>query len=628
MFLISAASGGCNKGNGVVNKTVLNTSMALVMVAAGLTGCSRGPLYQGTGGGAAAAVVGGKVADGYVANSTVTLDLNDDRVCSASEPKTMSDANGDFSFTAGKDGVPSGLTEAQIKNHMVCSKGGTDLASGAPVVGELLAPPGSTVITPLTSLVMAKINAANPPVEGTPNPVTATQVSTASSNVATSLGIVGTDLLNSDPVELASSNPALLQKTGAIGALLAQTAEVVGAAASGGNGALLTDAVKDALFAKALTSITQVLATTPLSTANLGTIATSVLTDTTTAAKSDAALSTALPTIATIKPDAVAAFAAPALTAMATAVVTAPVANLTSPSSTNPLSVVANNESLSNAVGALATTLLTTTSTLTPAQLTTIANGSLSGNSSSGSVTVLTPAQIQAAITAVDNTITLPANVVTDLGNANLLNDVVRIAAVGVNCPTAVVDGSCLPLATLADNQPYQATATVAKIDSISLKLGSIVGNPVVGTGGLNVSIMPVAAGDVRKLSLSLSNITLTKNLAGDFVSVAIPSSATLTVNGDSGTKTATATLAGSAISSLVTSDETNKTIKLNVAALQTALGAQNKSFNVLASLLNGSKSTGETFRFQTAIPGLSMSIGPAATPLRTSVYTVDLKFQ
>jgi len=604
--------------------------MALVMVSVGLTGCSRGPLYQGSGGGAAAAVVGGKVADGYVANSTVTLDLNDDRVCATDEPNTMSDANGDFSFTAGKDLVPPGLTEAQIKSHMVCSKGGIDLASGAPVVGELLAPPGSTVITPLTSLVMAKINAATPPVEGTPRPVTAADVSTASTTVATSLGIVGTNLLTSDPVDLAATNPALLQKTSAIGALLAQTAAIVGAAASGGNDALVTDAVKDALFAKALASITQVLATTPLSTANLSTIATSVLADTTTAAKSaaesDAALATALPIIAKIKPNAVAAFAAPALTAMATAVVTAPVANLEAPSATNPLAVVANNESLANTVGALATTLLT--STLTPAQLTTIANGTLSGNSTSGDVVVLTPAQIQAAITAVDNTITLPANVVTDLGDANVLNNVVRIAAVGVNCPTAVVDGSCLPLATLADNKPYQASATVAKIDSISLKLGSIVGNPVVGAGGLNVSILPVASGDARKLSLSLSNITLTKNLAGDFVSVAIPSSAKLTVNGDSGTKTATATLAGSAISSLVTSDETNKTIKLNVAALQTALGAQNKSFNVLASLLNGSKSTGETFRFQTAIPGLSMSIGPTATPLRTSVYTVDLTFQ
>lgn len=628
MFLISAASWGCNKGNGVVNKTVLNTSMALVMVAAGLAGCSRGPLYQGSGGGAAAAVVGGKVADGYVANSTVTLDLNDDRVCSAAEPKTVSDSNGDFKFTAGNNGVPSSLTEAQIKSHMVCSRGGVDLASGAPVVGELLAPPGSTVITPLTSLVMSKINAANPPVEGSPSPVTAATVSTASSNVATSLGIVGTDLLNSDPVDLAASNPALLQKTGAIGALLAQTAAIVGAAASGGNDALVTDAVKDALFAKALASITQVLATTPLSTANMGTIANNLLSSTTTAAKTDAALTTALPTISTIKPDAVAAFAAPALTSMATAVVNSPVANLAAPSSTNPLSVVANNESLANAVGALATTLLTTTSTLTPAQLTTIASGALSGSSTSGSVTVLTPAQIQAAITAVDNTITLPASVATDLGNANLLNNVVRVAAVGVNCPTAVVDGSCQPLATLADNQPYQASATVAKIDSISLKLGTVTGNPIVGTGGLNVSILPVAAGDNRKLSLSLSNITLTKNLAGDFISVAIPSSATLVVNGDTGTKQATATLAGSAISSLVTSDETNKTIKLNVAALQTALGAQNKSFNVLASLLNGSKSTGETFRFQTAIEGLSLSIGPTTTPLRTSVYTVDLKFQ
>ncbi|HEY5798839.1 MAG TPA: hypothetical protein VIT92_01385, partial [Burkholderiaceae bacterium] len=57
--------------------------------------------------------ISGKVVDGYVAGATVTLDLNDDRICSAGEPTATSNTVGTYSFSA--------AANSNGGDHMVCS---------------------------------------------------------------------------------------------------------------------------------------------------------------------------------------------------------------------------------------------------------------------------------------------------------------------------------------------------------------------------------------------------------------------------------------------------------------------------------------------------------------------------
>jgi hypothetical protein len=90
-----------------------------------------------------------KVVDGYISGAQVVFDTNDDGVCNAQDTlTTMTDAQGKFS-------LPNGA-----QSHMVCASGGVDISTGMPFVGELKAPAGATVVTPLTTLIQASIHAA------------------------------------------------------------------------------------------------------------------------------------------------------------------------------------------------------------------------------------------------------------------------------------------------------------------------------------------------------------------------------------------------------------------------------------------------------------------------------------
>lgn len=82
----------------------------------------------------------GKAVDGYLAGSTVFCDINKDGVASTGEATTTTDANGGFTFASGCAGT-------------IVVAGGKDATTGFAFAGTLKSPAGSTMATPLTSLL-------------------------------------------------------------------------------------------------------------------------------------------------------------------------------------------------------------------------------------------------------------------------------------------------------------------------------------------------------------------------------------------------------------------------------------------------------------------------------------------
>ncbi|MEP9375337.1 DUF4114 domain-containing protein [Aquabacter sp. CN5-332] len=120
-------------------------------------------------------VLEGLGIDGYISGATVFADANFNGVLDAGEAHTTTDTNGRYALVSG--GAPLILT------------GGIDTATNLPFDGTMLAPAGSTAITPLTTLVQ-KVAAA-----GSGDPAAAQQV------VAAALGLhSGLDLNDLDPI--------------------------------------------------------------------------------------------------------------------------------------------------------------------------------------------------------------------------------------------------------------------------------------------------------------------------------------------------------------------------------------------------------------------------------------------
>lgn len=121
--------------------------------------------------------ISGKVMDGYAKGALVLADLNGDGVRNAAESGAITDATGNFSLP----GI-AGF------GHLIAS-GGIDIATGKPFAGMMTAPPGSTVVNPLTTLI-DKIaqNGGN--------------IAEANAHVLSSLGLdKDIDLLHFDPIQ-------------------------------------------------------------------------------------------------------------------------------------------------------------------------------------------------------------------------------------------------------------------------------------------------------------------------------------------------------------------------------------------------------------------------------------------
>ncbi|MGD9925897.1 MAG: Ig-like domain-containing protein, partial [Pseudorhodoplanes sp.] len=84
-----------------------------------------------------------RVSDGYISGATVFVDANGNGELDGGESSTTTDATGAFTLAG---------------SGQLVAFGGTDISTGLPFAGKLLAPSGSIVITPLTTLLVNGVN--------------------------------------------------------------------------------------------------------------------------------------------------------------------------------------------------------------------------------------------------------------------------------------------------------------------------------------------------------------------------------------------------------------------------------------------------------------------------------------
>ncbi len=123
--------------------------------------------------------ISGRDVHGYISGATVFADANGNGALDAGEASAVTDALGQF-FLKNASGP-------------LVSIGGTDTSTNLPITITLTAPAGSTVITPLTTLINALL----------PQNATASDIAAAESKVLTGLGISlgsGQSILTLDPV--------------------------------------------------------------------------------------------------------------------------------------------------------------------------------------------------------------------------------------------------------------------------------------------------------------------------------------------------------------------------------------------------------------------------------------------
>lgn len=187
----------------------------------------------------------GTVVDPYISGATVWIDSNEDGVRDAGEWSAVTGPAGYFVMVDSKGGSLSGVLRAT---------GGTDAATGAPITWVLSAPAGSTVITPLTTLVQSLIQSGS------------TQAQ-ALTTVRSVLGLSSTtNVLTMDPLSALYSNPSNTDAAAALRAGIAiSNLMAVGVAALKAVGA--SEAAAQAAMLGSLTSLTAGGGTSALTTA-------------------------------------------------------------------------------------------------------------------------------------------------------------------------------------------------------------------------------------------------------------------------------------------------------------------------------------------------------------------------
>jgi hypothetical protein len=144
----------------------------------------------------------GRVLDGYVAGASIFIDRNGDGIASADEDTGLrTDAQGNFNGTGFGQGA-------------IIAVGGTNIDTGLRNTMTLTAPAGSTVISPVTTLVQSIVKTQGVSVEQ------------AQTKVATAFGLPAVDLLTFDP--LAAGSTAAGVSVQKVNAQVAMTATLAG----------------------------------------------------------------------------------------------------------------------------------------------------------------------------------------------------------------------------------------------------------------------------------------------------------------------------------------------------------------------------------------------------------------
>ncbi len=150
----------------------------------------------------------GTAIDGYIAGGFVWFDANLNGIADTSEPQATTDRQGRFALTVDLkvfDRNQNGRLD--LAEGRIVVEGGLDLGTGIKLRGQLQAPPESSVVTPLTTLVDSVARATD---HGS--------VALAESSVLRSLGLPEVSLTQFDPMASASrgdSSAAIIQAASA-----------------------------------------------------------------------------------------------------------------------------------------------------------------------------------------------------------------------------------------------------------------------------------------------------------------------------------------------------------------------------------------------------------------------------
>jgi hypothetical protein len=159
--------------------------------------------------------------EGYLSGSTVFADANGTGQLASNDASTTTDANGNFTLSGG--------------SGPLYVFGGTDTSSGLPFKGQLSAPAGSTVITPLTTLLN---DLSSDP--------------SAGANILATLGLpAGLDLTTLDPIAAAESGSAAGAAVYVAGAKVYDTVSLIASALAGSSGGDFGHGAQDAFSALA-----------------------------------------------------------------------------------------------------------------------------------------------------------------------------------------------------------------------------------------------------------------------------------------------------------------------------------------------------------------------------------------
>jgi hypothetical protein len=183
--------------------------------------------------------VSGQAVDGYIVGATVFADADGDGVLDSGEAFTVTGANGSFTLTGGSG--PLVLT------------GGIDVSTGQFFKGTLTAPAGSTVVTPMTTVIQSLV-------EGGMSADAAQQAVKSAFGLSSSI-----DLTTFDPVVGVENGVAGADAILTAGIQIQNTVVQAASALQGAGGPTLSlSAATDAMFAAIASALSGDSSTDPL----------------------------------------------------------------------------------------------------------------------------------------------------------------------------------------------------------------------------------------------------------------------------------------------------------------------------------------------------------------------------
>ena len=185
--------------------------------------------------------------DGYLNGALVFFDGNLNSALDGSEPSTLTDRDGNFSLNVDLDVFDTnGNGVLDFSEGRLVLSGGIDMSTGTESGGILTAPPGATVVTPLTSLVESALR--SDPTIGS--------VSAAEALVESALGLPDVDLSSLDTfaaVKAGDSNAVVAVQVQAIAAQVSDTIRQVTTVVQAASSGSLSEGTVSAAVSKVLT---------------------------------------------------------------------------------------------------------------------------------------------------------------------------------------------------------------------------------------------------------------------------------------------------------------------------------------------------------------------------------------